>query len=146
MKTKFRFHWYVKLISFGVPLFILALPAWREARPHDIFLWAMASISLIGVIINLFTYYTVSDKGLLLYSIPKKIKIDWDDIEHIVLLSPQKSIGISVRVCISAKGKKIYIISWIKDYKEILKRVLAEAEKRKIPGIDREVVALLKTT
>jgi len=105
--------------------------------------WVLASISLIGAIINLFTYYTVSDKGLVLYSITKKISINWDDIEHIVLLSPQKIIGISVSIGIFNKDRKISIIPWIKDYKEILKRVLTEAEKRGIQGIDQRVVDLL---
>jgi hypothetical protein len=58
--------------------------------------------------------------------------------------TPKRFMGILVRVGIFTKDKNITIISWYKNYKEILKRVVAEAEKRNIQGVDREVVALLK--
>lgn len=147
METKYRFHWYIYLVSWSIPVFLLIAqtitrPIYKYAY-HDILTWVFVSSSLLIAIVSSTGYCAVNDKGLRLYSGFKNKYIAYDEIKHIVLLSPQKLMGISAHVCIFSKDKKIYIISWTKNYEELLKRVVTEAEKRGIQGIDQRVVDLL---
>jgi hypothetical protein len=97
VEIKYRFHWYVYLISWAIPIafFISRM----EDRPiynntfHDVYTWFFLSLTVFFAIVGSTGYCAVSDKGLRLYSFFENKYIDYDEIECVVLL-PQKDLWV----------------------------------------------------
>jgi hypothetical protein len=119
---------------FALVTFLISLPVlfMGDAR----YVWYIFCIpgfilECIGLIdIAFFTYKSVDDKGILTKTFSVTNFIEWDEVYGVYFDGNNKFYKFVV--VIQGKDKKTTVISWFKDYKELIKIVVDECKKRNI--------------
>ncbi len=104
-----------------------------------IFIVAFATFNQINI---LFACSIVYEDSLTQKSLIRKIIIPWNDIRYIKI--QPSNILVRTSICVFGSNKKININSWTKNYKELLRFIIAKSNSNSSIKIDPLVLEIIK--
>ena len=141
---KYKFTVYVYLLN--ILIIILGILSYfdkyRGLSHIDIIPIFIIGFALFNQVnIQFFSYTSVSDKCIIQKSLIRKIIIPWNEITYIV--KQPSNIIVRTSVGVIYNKKKMNITPWIKDYKELLRLIIAKCDSNNSIKIDPKVLEII---
>lgn len=146
MNERYKFQFNVHVVGLSIVIAIVVITVmvnhFTKSSPFDVIFIICIFTSIFGVINNLFTYYSIEERGIRLKSIIRCIDLDWKEINCIKQQPAGKYVSISIGLF--GRDKKISITPWTKNYKELLRLIVNVCRENDNITIDPTIYKIIE--